>query len=120
MPELDVSRVDAVVDKGLDPTVEMYSAFYDPFRVSVSSLGETLRGKGVTDVFVVGLAADFCVKSTAESAVAEGYRTYIVEEGTRAVMLEAWEARGKREIEERGVRIVSVEGEEIGRVRELV
>ncbi|KAL7792138.1 Isochorismatase-like protein [Trichoderma ceciliae] len=120
VPELDASKVDVVVDKGLNPNVEMYSAFYDPFRLSVSSLGETLRDKGATDVFVVGLAADFCVKATAESAAAEGYRAYIVEEGTRAVMREAWEADGKGEVEGKGVRIVSVEGEEIRRVKDLV
>ncbi|KAH6610052.1 pyrazinamidase nicotinamidase [Trichoderma cornu-damae] len=119
VPELDVSRIDAVVDKGMDPTVEMYSAFYDPFRLSVSSLGDTLERKGVTDVFVVGLAADFCVKATAESAAAEGYRTYIVEEGTRAVMPETWESEGKREIQGKGIRIVSVEGDEVRRVRDL-
>ncbi|RFU77261.1 pyrazinamidase nicotinamidase [Trichoderma arundinaceum] len=119
VPELDVSKIDVVVDKGLNPNVEMYSAFYDPFRLSVSSLGGTLKENRVTDVFVVGLAADFCVKSTAESAAAEGYRTYIVEEGTRAVLREAWEAKGREEIEGKGVKFVSVEGDEIQRVKDL-
>ncbi|EHK24270.1 uncharacterized protein TRIVIDRAFT_31580 [Trichoderma virens Gv29-8] len=119
VPELDAAKVDVVVDKGIDARVEMYSAFYDPMRVSVSELGEKLREKGVTDVFVVGLAADFCVRATAESAVEEGYRTYIVEEGTRAVMRETWEAEGKKAVEGKGVRIVSVDGEEVARVREL-
>ncbi|KAL7944201.1 Isochorismatase-like protein [Trichoderma barbatum] len=120
VPELDVDKVDVVVDKGMDARVEMYSAFYDPMRVSVSELGEKLRNKGVTDVFVVGLAADFCVRATAESAAEEGYRTYIVDEGTRAVMRESWEAEGKKKVEGKGVKIVSVDGEEVGRVRELV
>lgn len=119
VPELDASQVDVVVDKGLNPDVEMYSAFWDPFRLSVSPLGGMLRDKGITDVFVVGLAADFCVKATAMSAVEEGFRTYVVEEGTRPVMREAWEAEGKRALEEKGVRIVSVEGDEVGKVRGL-
>lgn len=119
MPELDVAKVDAVLDKGLDPRVEMYSAFWDPMRVSVSSLGDALRKSAVTDVFVVGLAADYCVKATAVSAVEEGYRTFIVEEGTRPVMKETWEKEGKKEVEAKGVKIVSVDGEEIARVREL-
>ncbi|PTB67690.1 Isochorismatase hydrolase [Trichoderma citrinoviride] len=119
VPELDVDKVDEVLDKGLDARVEMYSAFWDPMRVSVSSLGSTLRSKGVTDVFVVGLAADYCVKATAVSAVEEGYRTFIVEEGTRPVMKETWEKEGKKEVEAKGVKIVSVDGEEIARVRRL-
>ncbi|KAL7921819.1 Isochorismatase-like protein [Trichoderma austrokoningii] len=120
VPEMDVSKVDFVVDKGMDPTVEMYSAFWDPFRVSVSELGGKLKEGKVTDVFVVGLAADYCVKATAESAVEDGYRTYIVEEGTRAVMGETWEAEGKREVERKGVRFVSVGGSEIQRVKDLL
>lgn len=120
MPELDVSQVDAVVDKGMNPDVEMYSAFWDPLRVSVSELGGKLKEKRVTDVFVVGLAADYCVRATAESAVEEGYRTYIVEEGTRAVNKETWETEGRQEVERRGISIVSAGGNEIQRVKDLV
>lgn len=120
MPELDVSQVDAVVDKGMNPDVEMYSAFWDPFRVSVSELGEKLKAARVTDVFVVGLAADYCVKATAESAVEEGYRTFIVEEGTRAVTKDTWEAGGRKEVEKKGIKIVSAGGDEIQRVKDLV
>ncbi|KAK4065998.1 uncharacterized protein Triagg1_8307 [Trichoderma aggressivum f. europaeum] len=119
VPELDVGKIDVVVDKGMDARVEMYSAFHDPMRVSVSGLGGRLKEEGVTDVFVVGLAADYCVRATAESAVEEGYRTFVVEEGTRPVMRESWEAEGKKVVEGKGVRIVSVEGEEVARVREL-
>ncbi|KAK0767123.1 hypothetical protein N5P37_000856 [Trichoderma harzianum] len=119
VPELDAEKIDVVVDKGMDARVEMYSAFYDPMRVSVSELGERLKEESVTDVFVVGLAADYCVRATAESAVEEGYRTFIVEEGTRPVMREIWEAEGKKVVEGKGVRIVSVDGEEVARVRKL-
>ncbi|KAL6808825.1 Isochorismatase-like protein [Trichoderma sp. SZMC 28013] len=119
VPELDKEKIDVVVDKGMDARVEMYSAFYDPMRVSVSGLGKRLKEEDVTDVFVVGLAADYCVRATAESAVEEGYRTFIVEEGTRPVMREIWEAEGKKTVEGKGVRIVSVDGEEVAKVREL-
>ncbi|KAF3069449.1 Nicotinamidase [Trichoderma lentiforme] len=120
VPELDAEKVDVVVDKGMDARVEMYSAFYDPMRVSVSELGERLKEESVTDVFVVGLAADYCVRATAESAAEEGYRTFIVEEGTRPVMREIWEAEGKKAVEGKGVKIVSVDGEEVAKVRKLV
>ncbi|KAK1245506.1 hypothetical protein MKX08_005135 [Trichoderma sp. CBMAI-0020] len=119
VPELDVSQIDIVVDKGMNPDVEMYSAFWDPFRVSVSELGGKLKEARVTDVFVVGLAADYCVKATAESAVEEGYRTYIVEEGTRAVTREAWEAEGRKEVEKKGIKLVSASGDEIQKVKDL-
>jgi nicotinamidase-related amidase len=118
VPELDAENIDTVIKKGTDPRVEMYSAFYDPFvapRVSDSGLAGTLKSAGVTDVFVVGLAADYCVKCTAVDAKNEGFRTFLVEEGTRAVDVEEW-SKIRGEIEDCGVTIVSVEGPEVRRV----
>jgi nicotinamidase-related amidase len=118
IPELEVSKVDKVIEKGLRKEVEMYSAFYDPFenpRCSDSGLAETLREKGVTDVYVVGLAFDYCVKSTAVDAAREGFRTVIVEEGTRAVDHRVWE-KVVTELEGQGVRVVKMDGEEVRRV----
>lgn len=120
VPELETGLIDRVVEKGTDARVEMYSAFYDPFTspsVSDSGLRDVLREKGVTDVYVVGLAADYCVKYTALDAAAEGFRTFVVDEATRAVDADAWE-ECRREIEGRGsgVKVVSVHGPEVGRL----
>ena len=116
--ELDMSKIDKVVEKGQRREVEMYSAFYDPLekpRVSDSGLAAVLKEKGVTDVYVVGLAADYCVKCTAVDAASEGFKTVIVEEGTRAVDPSAWEGI-KGELKGKGVEVISVEGDEVGRV----
>jgi nicotinamidase-related amidase len=72
LPELHVSKVDHIVEKGQDKRVEMYSAFADPFTspcVTRSDLAKKLRDAAITDVFVVGLAADYCVKGEATRAV---------------------------------------------------
>lgn len=121
MAELDTSAIHRVVEKGLDPRVEMYSAFYDPLReprVSDSGLAAVLKAAGVTDVFVVGLAADYCVQSTAVDAASEGFKTVIVEEATRAVDEAGWETC-KKEIRGKGVRVVGLDGDEVRRVAEL-
>ncbi|KAG7140801.1 Nicotinamidase like protein [Verticillium longisporum] len=117
VPELEAHRLTATVEKGHVRDVEMYSAFRDPYGVVDSGLAETLRGQGVTDVFVVGLAGDYCVKCTAVDAARDGFRTYVVEEGTRCVEPDKWEAC-KDELEAGGVRVVSVEGAEVRRVRD--
>lgn len=86
--ELEVDKVDHIVEKGQDERVEMYSAFADPFtnpNVSRSELAQILHGKGITDVYVAGLAADYCVKYTALDARKEGFKTWVVGEATRAV-----------------------------------
>jgi nicotinamidase-related amidase len=88
LPELDVSKVDKIVEKGQDKRVEMYSAFADPFLdpcVSKSGLAKILRDEGITDVYVAGLAADYCVKFTALDSAKEGFKTWVVGEATKAV-----------------------------------
>lgn len=118
IPELDIAKVDKIVEKGLRKEVEMYSAFYDPFespRCSDSGLAGLLKEKGVTDVYVVGLAFDYCVKSTAVDAAKEGFRTVIVEEGTSAVDPGSLDGV-TRELEEGGVRVVKMDGDEVRRV----
>jgi nicotinamidase-related amidase len=116
--ELDLSKIDKVVEKGQRKEVEMYSAFYDPLekpRVSDSGLAGVLREKGVTDVYCVGLAFDYCVKSTAADAAKEGFKTYVVGEGTRAVDPAVWDEI-KGELKSKGVEVVSLDGEEVARV----
>ena len=118
MTELDTDRVDRIVEKGQDPRVEMYSAFYDPLkepRVADSGLAGALRDVGATHVYVVGLAADYCVKFTAVDAASEGFETYIIEEATRAVDDGGW-GECKKELAAKKVKVVSIEGEEVKRI----
>lgn len=119
IPELHASQLDMVLEKGTDPRVEMYSPFYDPLtspRVSDSGLAQTLRDKKVTDVYVVGLAADYCVKNTAIDSAREGFRTYLIEEGTRAVDASGW-PQCKEAIEVSGAKVVKMDGPEMRRLK---
>lgn len=121
--ELDTSRIDLFVKKGMDARVEMYSAFADAFgNLDASSMGKSLslpsvnvdlkdvlRGKGVKDVYVVGLAGDYCVKWTAIDAAKAGFRSFVVEEGTSCVVPSGWE-RIKEELRDAGVSVISAGG----------
>jgi nicotinamidase/pyrazinamidase len=71
--ELDLSRVEAVFDKG------EYAAAYSGFeaRSDGVTLGDWLRDHGVSDVEIVGIATDHCVRATALDAVREGFATTV-------------------------------------------
>lgn len=120
VPEMEAGLVDSVLDKGTRAEMEMYSAFYGPFedpgRVGDSGLAGRLRGEGVTDVFVVGLAGDYCVKYSALHAVSEGFRAFVVEEGMRCVDPGGWD-QVKAELAAGGVEVVRFEGPEVERVK---
>jgi nicotinamidase len=82
---LQSSALHTVVHKGTHKGIECYSAFRDPWQIATTELSTLLSGKGVTDVFVVGLAGDYCVKCTAIDAVQFGFRTWVVKDLVRSV-----------------------------------
>jgi nicotinamidase/pyrazinamidase len=97
-PGLDTDRIDHVVRKGLDPAVDSYSGFFDNGHRNPSGLAEYLRDQDVTHVHVVGIATDYCVKFTALDALAEGFRTTLIEDACRGVDLNAGDV--ERAVEE--------------------
>jgi nicotinamidase/pyrazinamidase len=94
--ELRVPQAQLVVRKGYHPGVDSYSAFQEADRQTPTGLDGYLKQRGITRLFVCGLATDFCVAWTALDARALGYETYVIEDATRAIDLDgsldrAWE-----------------------------
>ena len=123
IPEIDVSKVDKVVEKGKDSRLEMFSGFADVFGSKSSEaashdLAELLRDAGTTHVFIVGLAGDYCVKCTALDAKKEGFDVFVIHEATRSVNAgeKGWGAATK-EMEKAGIEIISIEGPEVEKVK---
>lgn len=107
----------------MDERVEMYSVFADAFGntdhekgVSIN-LEDALHKKGVTDVYVVGVAGDYCVRYTAVDAAKAGFKTWLIEEGTRCVDAETGWRDAKQAFDKVGVKLVQMDGEEIGWVK---
>ncbi|MCA1632831.1 MAG: bifunctional nicotinamidase/pyrazinamidase [Acidobacteria bacterium] len=104
---LDTSRVAHVFLKGTDPAVDSYSGFFDNEHKRSTGLGDYLRAQGVTDVFICGLATDYCVKFTALDALRLGFKTSVVEDACRGVEVNAGDtARAVEEMRGAGARIV--------------
>ena len=84
-PDLDRKSILQVFQKGTDPAVDSYSGFFDNGHRKGTGLLEWLKTRAVTDVYVCGLATDYCVKFTALDAVHVGFRTHLIEDATRGV-----------------------------------
>ena len=107
-PELDMRRVARVFQKGTDPAIDSYSGFFDNGHRRSTGLGEYLRETGVKEVFVLGLATDYCVNFTALDAVQRfGLRTTLIEDASRGINLRpgdvAAAVEGMRKV---GVRVI--------------
>ncbi len=91
--------IDAVFDKGA------YAAAYSGFEgrdENGVSLGEWLRAREISEVDVVGIATDHCVKATALDAVREGFRTQVLLDLTAGVAKETTD-RALEELRSAGV-----------------
>lgn len=86
-PDLDVSRVSKIFHKGIDSGIDSYSAFFDNEHLRATGLGDYLRELGVKDVYILGLATDYCVKYSALDARQLGFNTYVIEDACRGVDL---------------------------------
>ncbi|EER42979.1 nicotinamidase [Histoplasma capsulatum H143] len=128
IPEIEADKISVNIRKGMDARMEMFSAFTDIFGNNNcvetggvnADLTAVLREHCVSDIFIVGVAGDFCVTRTAVDAADRRFRCFVVEEGTKCIdPLGGWEVC-KREMEDHGVRIVSINGPEVARVKALL
>jgi nicotinamidase/pyrazinamidase len=83
--ELNPVRWKAIFQKGKNSEVDSYSGFFDNARRGDTGLGDFLQNEGIMNVFVTGLALDFCVKFTALDSVSLGFNTYLITDASRAV-----------------------------------
>lgn len=106
---LDLGRINKIIYKGTDRTIDSYSGFFDNGRVKSTGLSEFLKEQGVKKVAILGLATDYCVKFTALDARTLGFSTDLIIEGVRGVdMQEGDSKRALKEMEDSGVHIISV------------
>ncbi|WP_371154959.1 bifunctional nicotinamidase/pyrazinamidase [Jannaschia sp. 2305UL9-9] len=105
-PDLATDRARAVIRKGMTPSVDSYSAFFENDRTTPTGLDGLLRTLEITDLTLVGLATDFCVNFSALDAARLGYRVRVEEELTRAIDLDGSLAGARMQMQAAGVDIV--------------
>jgi nicotinamidase/pyrazinamidase len=99
-----LERAKMILRKGYNPEVDSYSAYYENDKVTQTGLHGYLWGKGITRVFLVGLAYDFCVAYSAIDAKARsGVASVILKDMTRAINLNGSVAAMEEQFERFGV-----------------
>lgn len=103
-PDFDTRHVKKIFHKGTNSKVDSYSAFYDNEHLRATGLTDYLHSEGVTEVYLIGLATDYCVKYSALDAVHDGFKVYVMTEGCRGVELNAGDInRALEEMQAAGV-----------------
>lgn len=84
---LRTDRITMVFRKGTDPGIDSYSTFFDNAHRRSTGLADYLRGQGVREVAILGLATDYCVKFSVLDARELGFDVRVIEDGCRGVNL---------------------------------
>jgi|SRR5687767_4952599 nicotinamidase/pyrazinamidase len=103
-PELATERAQLVVRKGFHRDIDSYSGFLEADRETTTGLAGFLKEKGFRQLYVCGLATDFCVAWTALDARATGFEVGVIDDACRAIDLDGSLARAWRELESAGVK----------------
>ena len=85
--ELKVDRLSQIFQKGSDPQIDSYSGFFDNGQQKSTGLAAYLKVQQVSDVYIMGLALDYCVKYTVLDACQLGFKTFLIEDACRGVNL---------------------------------
>ena len=122
IPEINAAKFNHIVEKGRDKSVEMFSVFADAFgnkdenEASSHNVAQLLNDAGVKQVFVVGLAGDYCVLHTALDAKKEGFQVFVVQDAVKSVdSAKGWIAARDR-LQEAGVDVVSMDSAELRKI----
>jgi nicotinamidase/pyrazinamidase len=87
--ELERAPIHRVFQKGTDAAIDSYSGFFDNGHRKSTGLGEFLKERHIHEVYLAGLATDYCVKFSALDARGLGFTTHVIEDACRGVELKS-------------------------------
>ncbi len=110
-PALHLPQAELILRKGFRPQIDSYSAFFENDRATPTGLAGYLRERGLTRIFLAGLAYDYCVAYSALDARRLGWPVAIVRDACRAIDPAQRAVRMEAELRKAGA--VIVEGVEL-------
>ena len=108
---LDTTRLARVFRKGIDRKIDSYSTFFDNAKRRSTGLADYLREQNVQEIFICGLATDYCVRFSALDALELSFPVTVIEDACRGVNLQPDDSvNALRELRKAGAKIQSSSG----------
>ena len=101
----NITNFPILIKKGNDKRIDSYSAFFDNFKKRSTGLSSIMKFFLIKDIYIVGLAFDYCVKYTAIDSIDLGFNTYVILDGTRSVNKDSEETTYKI-LKDKGIKIL--------------
>jgi nicotinamidase/pyrazinamidase len=98
--DLNIPHAELIIRKGYRKQIDSYSAFLEADRKTHTGLAGYLKERGLRNLYLVGLATDFCVGWSAIDARTAGFPATVIEDGCRGIdasgsLAKAWDAMKK-------------------------
>lgn len=102
--DLNTNHINETLLKGTSGKDDGYSAF----EATNLDFAEYLRKKGVTQLYVTGIATEYCVKATALDSLAYGFETFLVTDAVEGVRAKEGDVEAAmEEMKQKGVKMVN-------------
>lgn len=106
-PDLNTLKTQVIIRKGFRKSIDSYSTFFENDQKTSTGLTGYLKDRGITDLYTVGLATDFCVKWSILDGIDEGFTMHIVEDAVKGIDLDGSLDKAWSEMKEKGVKITN-------------
>lgn len=84
-PALETDKAELIIRKGFRQAIDSYSAFFENDKKTSTGLAGYLKDRGITSLFVTGLALDFCVCWSALDGRRMGFDVTVIQDATRGI-----------------------------------
>jgi nicotinamidase/pyrazinamidase len=106
---LEAPQAHVIIRKGYRRDIDSYSAFFENDHKTPTGLTGYLRERGLTRVFLAGLALDFCVRYSAADAHSCGFEVIVIENACRGIDIGGSLHAARKIFAERGIPCVAAE-----------
>lgn len=83
--KISQEKITKIFHKGTDKNIDSYSTFFDNAHKKSTGLADYLKNQNIEEVYLAGLATDYCVKFSALDALELGFKTYVIVDACRGI-----------------------------------
>jgi nicotinamidase/pyrazinamidase len=104
---LDTRQTQLIIRKGFRRKIDSYSAFYENDQITSTGLSGYLQERQIEQLFLTGLALDFCVKWSALDGLKEGFDVTVIEDAVKGIDIDGSLGQAWNEMQDAGAKRIS-------------
>lgn len=106
-PDLNTTPAEVIIRKGYRKEIDSYSAFFENDQKTVTGLSGYLNSRHISELYVAGLATDFCVKWSVLDGIKEGFKINLIKDAVRGIDIDGSVDTAWDEMKKAGVNMVN-------------